>query len=155
MAKLITGDRIGQNARLRIGASAIIFDEGREKILLTQRSDNGQWCLPGGAMDAGESLAETCIREVYEETGLRVRVTRLVGVYSTPHHIVEYADGNRWQIVAHSFEAEVIGGALTLSDETTAYGYFSPAEMERLDLVEHHRERITDALAARAAAFIR
>jgi 8-oxo-dGTP pyrophosphatase MutT (NUDIX family) len=146
MATLVYGERIARDARLRIGCSAIIFDDTRQRILLTRRTDNGQWCLPGGAMDAGESLVEACIREVWEETGLRVQITRLIGVYSTPHRIVTYADGNRWQIIAHSFEAEITGGELTLSDETIEFGYFTPDEIDALDLMEHHRERIDDAL---------
>ena len=155
MAKMIYGERIGRTAHLRSGCSALIFDPMGERILLTRRADNGQWCLPGGAMEAGESLAETCIREVREETGLAVRIVRLVGVYSTPHRIVTYADGNQWQIIAHNFEAEVIGGELRLSDETTAFGYFTPDEIAAMDVMEHHREIIADGLARQPAAFIR
>ncbi len=94
MAKLIHGDRIGKRGVLRVGASSIIFDESREKVLLTKRTDNGRWCLPGGGMDPGESVEEACVREAYEETGLHVKVTRLVGVYTTPNLVIEYADGN-------------------------------------------------------------
>ena len=149
------GDRIGKSAEIRTGCSAVIFDDGRERILLTRRADNGRWCLPGGGIDPGESLDEACIREVREETGLDIRVSRLIGVYSSPHFIVEYDDGNRRQIIALSFEAEVIGGQLSLSDETTDFGYFTPAEMETIDLMEHHRDRIADALAHQERAFIR
>lgn len=155
MAQLLYGERIGKTAQLTPGCSAIIFDKTREKILLTRRTDNGRWCLPGGAMEAGESAAETCAREVYEETGLQVEVERLIGVYTTPHRVTEYADGNRRQLVAFSFEARVIGGTLGLSDETTEVGYFSLAEIETMDVMEHHIERIQDALANQAAAFVR
>ena len=155
MAKVIRGKRIGAQARLRIGASAAIFDEMREKLLLTRRSDNGEWCLPGGAMDAGESIAETCVREVWEETGLEVQIVRLIGVYTSPHHIIQYADGNRFQFVSFNFEAEVIGGQLGTSDEVTEYGYFSPAEMEALTLMSHHNIRIEDTLAAQERTFVR
>ena len=155
MAQLLYGERIGKSATLTAGASAIIFDETREKILLTRRTDNGRWCLPGGAMDAGESAAETCIREMLEETGLQVEIVRLIGVYTTPHRITEYADGNRKQLVAMSFEARVIGGKMGLSDETTEIGYFSFNEIETMDIMEHHIERIQDALANQAAAFVR
>ena len=55
MAKIITGHRIGQDGTIRVGCSAVIFDENREKILLTRREDNNQWCLPGGGMEPGES----------------------------------------------------------------------------------------------------
>ncbi len=155
MAKMIYGDRIGRMAELRTGCSAFILDPMGERVLLTRRTDNGQWCMPGGAMEAGESLSETCIREVREETGLEVRVIRLVGIYSTPHRIVTYPDGNQWQIVSHNFEAEVIGGELILSDETTEFGYFTPEEIAHMDVMEHHREIIADALSRQAAAYIR
>jgi 8-oxo-dGTP pyrophosphatase MutT (NUDIX family) len=146
MSKLIYGDRIGIDARLAPGAAAIIFDESRKKVLLTQRSDNGRWCLPGGGMDPGESAEGACIREALEETGLQVRVKRLSGIYTSPNLIIEYADGNRWQPVAMTFEVEVIGGELSLSDETTDYGYFSVDSLDDLDLMEHHLERIQDAV---------
>jgi ADP-ribose pyrophosphatase YjhB (NUDIX family) len=155
VAKLIYGERIGAEARLSVACSAIIFDPAREKLLLQRRNDNGRWCLPGGHLEPGESAEEACAREVAEEMGLQVRVIRLIGIYTTPHRIIAYADGNRYQIVALSFEAEVTGGELRLSDETTEFGYFTPAETETLDLMEHHRERIRDALAGQAAAFVR
>ena len=155
MATLLYGERIGKTAKLSTGCSAIIWDETRAKILLTRRTDNGRWCLPGGHMEAGESMAETCVREVLEETGLQVKVGRLIGVYTTPHRITEYADGNRNQLVAMSFEAEVIGGTFGLSDETTEVGYFSLTEIAAMDMMEHHVERIQDALINQTAAFVK
>lgn len=155
MSKLIQAHRVGKGAVLRPGASAIILDETREKVLLTKRTDNGRWCLPGGGMDPGESAEEACIREVLEETGLEVRVTRLVGIYTSPDITVEYSDGNLIQPVAFSFEATVTGGELSLSDETTAFGYYTPQEMADLDLMEHHKERIWDAWENRTAPFIK
>jgi ADP-ribose pyrophosphatase YjhB (NUDIX family) len=155
MAKLIYGERIGATARLRVGCSATIFDGTHERILLTRRTDNSRWCLPGGAVEAGESVEETCIREVREETGLEVRVIRLIGVYSSPHRIVEYADGNRWQFISLSFEAEVIGGELGLSDETSEFGYYAPDEIKQMDVMESHLQRIDDVLVAQSTPFIR
>ncbi len=155
MAKLIHGDRIGKRGVLRVGASSIIFDESREKVLLTKRTDNGRWCLPGGGMDPGESIEEACVREAYEETGLHVKVTRLVGVYTTPDLVVEYADGNVIQPVALSFEATVTGGEMGLSDETTDVGYFSVEEMGSLDLMENHVERIRDAMQNLKTSFVK
>ena len=155
MAKLIHGDRIGKRGVLRVGASSIIFDESRGKILLTKRTDNGRWCLPGGGMDPGESIEEACVREAYEETGLHVKVTRLVGVYTTPDLVVEYADGNVIHPVALSFEATVTGGEMGLSDETTDVGYFSVEEMGSLDLMENHIERIRDSMQNLETSFVK
>jgi 8-oxo-dGTP pyrophosphatase MutT (NUDIX family) len=146
MTQVIYGPGIGRQGKLRLGASAIIFNE-EGKFLLTRREDNGQWCLPGGAVEPGESVAEACIREVWEETGLHVRVKRLVGVYSHSDQLVVYKDGNKAFIVALHFEAEITGGELGLSNETTDYGYFSLEEIESFELLGRHRERILDSLA--------
>jgi ADP-ribose pyrophosphatase YjhB (NUDIX family) len=106
-------------------------------------------------MDAGESWEECCVREVWEETGLKVRIVRLLGVYSTPHRIAYYEDGNRWQIVTANFLAEITSGTLGVSDETTAAGFFSPSEMAELDIVDPHIERLQDFWAGQEAAFFR
>ena len=79
MSKLIQGERLGRYATLRPSAAAIIFDEVRQKVLLTRRADNGRWCLPGGSMDPGESAEETCVRELLEETGYRADEVKLLG----------------------------------------------------------------------------
>jgi 8-oxo-dGTP pyrophosphatase MutT (NUDIX family) len=155
MMKVHFGERIGKNGKLRIGCSAVIFDKTGQKVLLTRRTDNGQWCLPGGAMEPGESAIETCEREIQEETGLEVRAGRLIGVYSDPHQLVEYPDGNKVQIVVLNFEAEVIGGEPGLSDETTEFGYFIWAEIESMNLIGRQKERIADALIRQEAAFVR
>jgi 8-oxo-dGTP pyrophosphatase MutT (NUDIX family) len=155
MAKLIHGERIGKLGNLMVGSCAIIFDQARERVLLTRRTDNARWCLPGGRLEPGESIVEGCAREVWEETGLQVQIGKLVGVYSSPDRLIEYADGSRFQLVSFSFEAEVTGGMLGLSDETTEYGYFLPVEIEQMDLMEHHQERIADAFAGQVTTFVR
>jgi len=152
---LIYGDRVGKQGRLVPACDAVIFDLAREKVLLTRRSDNGRWCLPGGAMDPGESAAECCAREVLEETGLVVRVGRLIGVYSTPHRITEYPDGNRKQAFDLVFEVEWVSEELRFSDEVTEAGFFSREDMDAMDVMELFYERVDDALANRDAAFVR
>ena len=145
--KVVFGDRIAKQGELRLGCSAVIFEPTREKILLTQRTDNSQWCLPGGRVEAGESVAEACIREVFEETGLRVQIVRLIGVYSDPNKLVIYPDGNKAHIIALNFETEITGGELGGSNETTAWGYFSQAQAENLEMLAGHLERIRDAFS--------
>ena len=149
------GDRIGKEGKIRLGCSALIRDESGEKILLTQRADNGQWCLPGGGVDPGETVEEACIREIDEETGLKARVNRLLGIYSDPNKLVEYPDGNKAHIVALSFEAEIIGGKLGLSNETTDFGYFTLTEIEKMDMLLNHTERIRDAFKDQLTPFIK
>jgi 8-oxo-dGTP pyrophosphatase MutT (NUDIX family) len=146
MTHVLYGDRIGQEGELRIGSCAVIFDDKREKVLLTKRADNGLWCLPGGKMEPGESVEECCRREVVEETGLEVALLRLVAVYSNRDQLVVYKDGAKVQFVILSFEAQIAGGMLGLSNETTDAGFFSFAEMEMMEMHDRHKDRVFDAL---------
>lgn len=66
---------------LVVAASAVVTDD-QGRILLQRRRDNDLWALPGGAMDMGESLPGTAVREVKEETGLDVEITGLVGSFA-------------------------------------------------------------------------
>lgn len=145
--KVVFGERIAREGELRLGCSAVIFDSTREKVLLTQRADNAQWCLPGGRIEPGESVSEACVREVWEETCLQVKVLRLIGVYSDPHKLVVYPDGNKAHIIALSFEAEIISGELGGSNETTSWGYFGIPEAEKVEMLAGHLERVRDAFA--------
>ena len=146
MSRVIYGDRIGQEGELRIGACAVIFDQLHEKVLLTRRSDNGLWCLPGGRMEPGESIEECCRREVLEETGLEVELKRLIALYSNRDQLVIYKDGTTAQFVVASFEATVSGGTLGLSNETTEAGFFPFSEMDSMEMHGRHKDRVLDAL---------
>ena len=139
---------------VRPSASAVIFDR-RGRVLLQERSDGGQWGLPGGSVEIGESVTDAAIREVREETGLTVSVRRLVGVYSEPAlQVVRYPDGNVWHYVNVCFECVVRGGTLTTCDETLSLRYVLPTRLPRT-LLPNHRIRIRDACSRRAAAFVR
>ena len=153
--KILYGDRLSKQGKLRLGCSAVLFDETRGTVLLTRRADNGQWCLPGGMIDPGESVTEGCEREVYEETRLRVRVARLTGVYSNPNRLTVYPDGNKAHVIVLNFEVELVSGELGLSNETTDARFFPVAKAVQMDLFHGHAEHIRDALTGQSEAFIR
>jgi 8-oxo-dGTP pyrophosphatase MutT (NUDIX family) len=155
MTHVLFGDRIGRHAQLRLGCSATLFDKSRAKVLLTRRADNGSWCLPGGMIEAGESVSEACAREVLEETGLKVRVLRLTGVYSDPHQVVVYPDDNHAFIVVLNFDVEIMEGETRLTSETTGVDWFSVGEAITMNLFHGHAQHIRDALAGLERAFIR
>jgi ADP-ribose pyrophosphatase YjhB (NUDIX family) len=67
---------------INLGVNVAVIEDGR--VLLTQREDFEVWCLPGGQVESGESLAQAAVREVREETGLHIELLRLVGIYSRP-----------------------------------------------------------------------
>lgn len=152
---MITLERDHERALgVRPSVSAVIFDR-RGHLLLQQRSDGGQWGLPGGSVEIGESVTDAVIREVLEETGLIVGVRRMVGVYSNPElQVVRYPDGNVWHYVNVCFECAARGGTLTTCDETLDLRYVPPGRLPST-LLPNHRIRIRDARARRAAAFVR
>jgi len=155
MATIIRGERVGKHGQIAVGCAAALLTVDRQRVLLVRRADNGRWAMPGGFMEPGESVAEACAREVWEETGLHVWVTRLIAVYSNPNILFEYTDGNRWQIVALLFEAEPVAGDLRPSVETTDVRYFAPSEIECLDMGHFDRQRVADAFAGQETAFVR
>ena len=129
-------------------ASAIVVDDAG-RILLHRRTDNALWSIPGGAMELGESIAQTVVREVKEETGLDVEPERLVGIYSNPRHVVEYADGEVRQQFSICFACRLVGGQVAVSDESSEVGFFTPAEIEAMPVHESIRLRIRHYLEHR------
>jgi ADP-ribose pyrophosphatase YjhB (NUDIX family) len=155
LVKVITGERVGKQGRLAVGCSSAIFDAARERILLVRRADNGAWAVPGGYMEPGESLTEACAREVLEETGLIVRVKRLISVYTDPNTLLVYPDGNKLQIVVLHFAAERICGELRPSEETTALEYYTQAQVAALNMNMLDRVRVKDSFAGNVATIVR
>lgn len=116
---------------------AIIVDD---KILLTKREDFEVWCLPGGEVDPNESIAQAAVREAWEETGLEVRLSRLVGIYSKP----QWAGSGAHNVL---FAAEPVSGALRLCPgETIEVGYFAIDKIPP-DILPWHQLMIRDACA--------
>lgn len=80
---------------------------------------------------------------------------RLVGVYSNSNFLMKYSDGNCVKVIALFFEAEVINGEISLSNETTEIGCFHPFAIESKKLILDHKQRILDTIANLEKAFIR
>lgn len=134
-------------------ASAVITDE-QGHVLLGKRTDNTLWTIPGGTMKSGETIAETAIREVKEETGIDVEVVSLIGIYSNPNHVVEYSDGEVRQQFSVCFACRRVGGELATSDETSEVGYFSPDELEHMEIHPSIRLRIQHSLETRSEPYL-
>lgn len=120
-------------------------DQGR--LLLIHKTDNDLWALPGGGHEIGESIADSVVREVKEETGYDVEVTGLSGTYTNPRHVMAYDDGEVRQQFSLCFRARLMGGALQTSSESKAVEWVAPTDVDELPMHPSMRERIRHGLA--------
>jgi ADP-ribose pyrophosphatase YjhB (NUDIX family) len=119
---------IGHDRLITVGAMAVVVNTNGQ-ILTIQRQDDKAWALPAGFCDLGENVAQTAVRETFEETGLHVELERLVGVYSGPIFQFTYPNGDKVQNVGAVFRARVVGGQLNrAATEVAALCWQTPAE---------------------------
>ncbi|MDT0493375.1 NUDIX domain-containing protein [Streptomyces sp. NPDC012600] len=114
-------------------AGVVVREDGR--VLAIKRADNGAWEPPGGVLELAEAPEDGVRREVYEETGIKVQVDRLTGVYKNTSR----------GIVALVFRCRAEGGHEQLSDEAVAVEWLSPGEVTSR-MAEVYAVRVTDAL---------
>jgi ADP-ribose pyrophosphatase YjhB (NUDIX family) len=113
----------GPGPLITVGAGVIV--RRGQRVLLQRRSDSGEWGIPGGAKELGESLEDTARRELLEETGLFAASLRFLVVCSGPRFAHAYPDGSRIEHVAALYEATEVGGALRSDEhETLDLEYF-------------------------------
>ena len=119
--------RVGdEQVLLFVGARAVLRDDAG-RVLLIQRTDNGQWALPAGAMELGESIAEAGAREVREETGLTATGLTAFALYTGAAHTVTNQWGHTYQLHVTAFRVDDWHGDLvTQTDETTDARFFPP-----------------------------
>ncbi len=143
-AALLAPRKVAEINGFKLAVGVIVRDpQGR--ILLERREDCGLWGLLGGRMDYGESVEQTALREVGEETGLKIVVERLVGVYSDPARIVSYPNGDVRQPVVVVVEAAALPGEITASQESLEVIYFPPNALPRL-VMPHAQSALRDCL---------
>lgn len=130
------------NTRLQLpGVAAIIHDE-LGKVLLQKRTDEDQWSLPAGAINLGETPAMAIVREVWEETSLKVKPIQILGVFSGNDFRYTYPNGDRVEYMVCLFKCEVIKGTKIMRgrDGETAYlQYFNPDCMPQLAMNYPHQ----------------
>jgi len=131
-----------------------VVEDDQGRILLIHKTDNNLWALPGGGHDIGESIADTVVREVKEETGYDVEVTGLVGTYTNPGHVMAYDDGEVRQQFSLCFRARPLGGEARTSSESKAVEWVAPGDLLDLPMHPSMRLRIQHYLEHRDQPFI-
>lgn len=130
-----------------IGTSAII--KYNNKILLEKRADSDRWGLIGGGLKLTESLEEGIIREIKEETDLKINEDLLEfwKIYSDPSRIAKYPDGNVLRIITAVYIVELIKDhKIKCSEESEELKYFNLNELSNINIAETHRHIIEDYL---------
>jgi ADP-ribose pyrophosphatase YjhB (NUDIX family) len=124
-------------------------------VLLIQRSDNGNWAIPGGAIDLGESLTKAAIRETREETGITCEITGIVGIYTDPKHVILYtSNGEARQEFSIVLTAQAVDGAPTPSDETSQVRWVTRDELAEYSMDRSMRLRVDHFLAGRRLPYL-
>ncbi|MFC4034185.1 NUDIX hydrolase [Streptomyces polygonati] len=134
-------------ANTLIPASNLLVVDESGAILLQRRRDTGQWALPGGAQDIGETAAQCAVRECLEETGIIAELTGFLGVYTNPHHIVAYTDGEIRQQYENTYIGRPVGGEPTINDEADGVRWVQPDDLDAYDIHASMRQQIGDYLA--------
>ena len=141
-----------QSIRKKVGKDKIILNftcgilSQSGKILLQKRADKGTWGLPGGAIELGESSVEALVREFYEETGITVKVHKLLNVYTK--YSDSYPNGDEAQVITILYlvkpENTVFNNSF-VSDETLELGFFDYRDIQNLTIVnKQHQDMIND-----------
>jgi ADP-ribose pyrophosphatase YjhB (NUDIX family) len=132
-----------------IAVSAFVQDDS-DRILMIRRTDNDLYALPGGRHELGETMTETAVRETREETGFTIGVDGLVGIYSNPHHVMSYDDGEVRQEFSICFRGHVIGGRARASSESSEVVWVEPGDLGAIQVHPSIRLRIDHALSGGA-----
>jgi 8-oxo-dGTP pyrophosphatase MutT (NUDIX family) len=118
-----------------VPACGVLAVDDAGRVLLQRRRDTGQWAIPMGKQELGETPSQCAIRETREETGIVTVVSGILGVYSDPGHIVAYDDDGEirqeWELI---LIGRPVSGSPTVNDEASDVGWFTREELPALDI---------------------
>lgn len=128
----------------KVVVALVLIQESGKLLLVRQNYGEQYWSLPGGVVEVGETITGAAIREVQEETGLHVSITRVVGLYSLPED----------DSLAITLEGKIEGGKLNPDNEILECRYF-PFNDLPAHVREHFHQRVEDYYQNAEGAFLR
>ncbi len=148
-------DPAAPKANSLVPSANVIVVNDRGEVLMIRRTDNGNWAVPGGAMDLGESIAEAAIRETEEETGIVCEITGLIGIYTDPKHVIRYTSNEEVrQEFSVVFTARQGGGVLTPSSESADPQWVAVDVISGLAMHPSMRQRLLHFLDKRPNPYL-
>jgi ADP-ribose pyrophosphatase YjhB (NUDIX family) len=124
----------------KVDTRGVVFrDEG---LLLVREAADGRWSLPGGWADLHESPSENVVREIFEESGFRTRVVKLLAVYDRSRH--PHVPVRPYRLYKLFFRCEIVGGEPRNSIETSGVGFFREDDLPEISV-----SRVTPGQIAR------
>lgn len=134
---------IGHDTIMTVGCGVLVENE-KGQVLLQKRSDNGQWCVPGGALELGETYKEAAARELREEVGIEVKELQLFGLYSGDDRMITYPNQDVVYSLAVIFKTDKYTGTISDEDsEVLEHRFFYPQDIPA-DLFAPDARPITD-----------
>jgi 8-oxo-dGTP pyrophosphatase MutT (NUDIX family) len=132
--------------------NVVVVNEAAD-VLMIRRSDNGNWAVPGGAIDLGESLVQAAVRETREETGIDCEITGLVGIYTDPKHLIMYtSNGEVRQEFSILLTSVAIGGQPTPSSESSEVRWVPRGDLASYQMDRSMRMRLGHYLDGRSGS---
>lgn len=121
--------KIGKELVMTVGCGVLI-ENNEGKVLLQKRSDTGDWCVPGGALEPVETYIEAATREVREEVGVEVSDLKLFGLYSGDDRMIHYPNGDNVYSLSVIFTTDHYSGTISDTDsEVLEHRFFSREEI--------------------------
>ena|SRR5665213_3818304 len=144
--------KIGHDVLMLQAVTVMLFDDDR--LLLAQDGGSGLWMTVGGAIEPDETPADAAVRECWEETGLVIEPTRLLGVFGGPEFRIGYPNGDAASYTATVFEARRIGGeARPDGSEAVALRFVSQDEAADLPMAVWTKSMVAQAFKREAAPY--
>ncbi len=126
-----------------VPAAGVLAVDGQGRVLLQRRRDTGQWAIPMGKQELGETVTVCAVRETEEETGVKVSITGLLGIFSDPGHLVVYqSNGETRQEYEVIFLGEPVSGRPTVNDEASDVHWYTRNELPGLDIHQSQRRQL-------------